>query len=325
MENKKVSEASKKYFSLKSSNNNVSLIIAFLAMCILFSLLTPHFLTLENFINIGTYSSIIAIMAFGLTVAMILGAMDLSQYAIATASGMLIALLNRIETPIGVAIILAILMGVVLGAINGIIVSFFGVNAIITTLGTQQIFRGIAYIVSDGKNITLKNEFFSFLGRGYVLGIPIVMIFMAIIFAITFYVLKYTPFGRKVFAIGGNAYASYLSGINIKRVKMGAFIYSGITAALGGILLSAQIGVAMPTAGIGSEMDVIAAVILGGVSLAGGNGKVSSTLLGILILQTISNGLTLLSVQSYWQMIIKGFVLILAVLLDVMRTKRAKG
>ncbi len=325
MGNNKVSEGIRKHFSFRGSNNNISLIAAFLAMCILFALLTPHFLTVENFVNIGTYSSIIAIMAFGLTVAMILGGMDLSQYAIATASGMLIALLNRAGMPIGISVALAVLMGVALGAINGTIVSFFGVNAIITTLGTQQIFRGIAYIVSDGKNITLKNDFFSFLGRGNIVGIPVVMIFMVIVFAITWYVLKYTPFGRKVFAIGGNAYASYLSGINIKRIKMGAFIYSGITAALGGILLSAQIGVAMPTAGIGSEMDVIAAVILGGVSLAGGNGKVSSTLLGILILQTISNGLTLLSVQSYWQMVIKGSVLILAVLLDVMRTKRAKA
>lgn len=307
---------------IKKGGTNLSLIIALAVMVLLFSILSPHFLSLKNILNIATYTSINAIMAFGITVAMILAAMDLSQYTVAAVSGMVVALLLQNGCPVVVAVIVAVLVGCALGALNGLIVSKFGVNAIIATLGTQQVFRGAAYLVSDGKNITVNNEFLNTLGRGNLFGIPIVFILMVVMYCVTSYMLKYTSFGRKVYAIGGNKNASYLSGINIQRVQMGGFIYCSAAGAIGGILLASQVGVAMPTAGIGSEMDIIAAVVLGGVSLSGGAGKVSGTLLGALILQTIGNGMTLLSVQSYWQMVIKGIVLILAVLIDVMRSKK---
>lgn len=307
---------------IKNAGTNVSLIIALAAMALLFSILSPHFFSIRNILNIATYTSINAIMSFGITVAMILAAMDLSQYTVAAVSGMIVGLLLNAGCPVGIAILVAIVVGCALGAINGLIVSKFGVNAIIATLGTQQVYRGIAYLVSDGKNITINNEFLAFIGRGRVCGIPVVFMLMIVIYFITVYVLKYTGFGRKVYAIGGNKNASYLSGINIERIQLGGFIYCSAAGAIGGILLASQVGVAMPTAGIGSEMDIIAAVVLGGVSLSGGAGKVSGTLLGALVLQTISNGMTLLSVQSYWQMVIKGLVLILAVLLDVIRSKK---
>ena len=248
--------------------------------------------------------------------------MDLSQYTVAAVSGMVMALMLRAGLPTGVAIVCALLTGVLLGLLNGVLVSICGVNPIIATLGTQQIYRGFAYLVSNGKNILISNDFLTFIGRGDILGVPVVVLLMIVMFAITAYVLKYTSFGRKIYAIGGNKNASYLSGINIRRVQMGGFVYCSVAGALGGILLASQVGVALPTCGIGSDMDVIASVVLGGVSLSGGCGKVSGTLLGALILQTISNGMTLLSVQSYWQMVIKGIVLILAVLIDVMRSKK---
>ena len=304
------------------AGTNLSLIIALAVMCLLFSILSPHFLSLKNLLNIATYTSINAIMAFGITVAMILAAMDLSQYAVAAVAGMVAALLNQNGFPIGIAILSAILIGILFGFLNGLIVSKFGVNAIIATLGTQQIFRGAAYLVTDGQNISLNNEFLTTIGRGDIFNIPIVVILMLAMYFITGYLLKYTGFGRKVYAIGGNKNASYLSGINIERVQIGGFIYCSAAGAIGGILLASQVGAAVPPVGIGSELDVIAAVVLGGVSLSGGSGKVSGTLLGALILQTISNGMTLLSVQSYWQMVIKGIVLILAVLIDVMRSRK---
>lgn len=304
------------------AGTNLSLIIALLVMGIVFSVMSEHFLTTRNLVNIATYTSINAIMAFGVTVALILASMDLSQFAVAAFSSMIAAVMIQNGSPVGLAVLVALLLGGLLGFINGAIVSFFGVNAIITTLGTQQVFRGCAYLVTDGKNIPINDEALTFIGRGSVGPIPVVIILMVIAFAITGYVLKYTSFGRKIFAIGGNKTASYLSGINIKAVQIGGFIYCSVAGAIGGILLAAQAGVAMPTRGIGSDMDVIAAVVLGGVSLSGGNGKVSGTLLGALMLQTISNGMTLLSVQSYWQMVIKGIVLILAVLLDVMRSRK---
>lgn len=319
----KTMNAHKKLGSLLSkAGTNLSLILALLVMSVLFAIMSPHFLTLRNLVNIATYTSINAIMAFGITVAMILAAMDLSQYTVAAVSGMVMALMLRAGLPTGVAIVCALLTGVLLGLLNGVLVSICGVNPIIATLGTQQIYRGFAYLVSNGKNILISNDFLTFIGRGDILGVPVVVLLMIVMFAITAYVLKYTSFGRKIYAIGGNKNASYLSGINIRRVQMGGFVYCSVAGALGGILLASQVGVALPTCGIGSDMDVIASVVLGGVSLSGGCGKVSSTLLGALILQTIGNGMTLLSVQSYWQMVIKGIVLILAVLIDVMRSKK---
>ena len=305
----KTMNAHKKLGSLLSkAGTNLSLILALLVMSVLFAIMSPHFLTLRNLVNIATYTSINAIMAFGITVAMILAAMDLSQYTVAAVSGMVMALMLRAGLPTGVAIVCALLTGVLLGLLNGVLVSICGVNPIIATLGTRQIYRGFAYLVSNGKNILISNDFLTFIGRGDILGVPVVVLLMIVMFAITAYVLKYTSFGRKIYAIGGNKNASYLSGINIRRVQMGCFV--------------SQVGVALPTCGIGSDMAVIASVVLGGVSLSGGCGKVSGTLLGALILQTISNGMTLLSVQSYWQMVIKGIVLILAVLIDVMRSKK---
>lgn len=241
----KTMNAHKKLGSLLSkAGTNLSLILALLVMSVLFAIMSPHFLTLRNLVNIATYTSINAIMAFGITVAMILAAMDLSQYTVAAVSGMVMALMLRAGLPTGVAIVCALLTGVLLGLLNGVLVSICGVNPIIATLGTQQIYRGFAYLVSNGKNILISNDFLTFIGRGDILGVPVVVLLMIVMFAITAYVLKYTSFGRKIYAIGGNKNASYLSGINIRRVQMGGFVYCSVAGALGGILLASQVGVA---------------------------------------------------------------------------------
>ena len=208
----KTMNAHKKLGSLLSkAGTNLSLILALLVMSVLFAIMSPHFLTLRNLVNIATYTSINAIMAFGITVAMILAAMDLSQYTVAAVSGMVMALMLRAGLPTGVAIVCALLTGVLLGLLNGVLVSICGVNPIIATLGTQQIYRGFAYLVSNGKNILISNDFLTFIGRGDILGVPVVVLLMIVMFAITAYVLKYTSFGRKIYAIGGNKNASYLS------------------------------------------------------------------------------------------------------------------
>ena len=228
----KTMNAHKKLGSLLSkAGTNLSLILALLVMSVLFAIMSPHFLTLRNLVNIATYTSINAIMAFGITVAMILAAMDLSQYTVAAVSGMVMALMLRAGLPAGVAIVCALLTGVLLGLLNGVLVSICGVNPIIATLGTQQIYRGFAYLVSNGKNILISNDFLTFIGRGDILGVPVVVLLMIVMFAITAYVLKYTSFGRKIYAIGGNKNASYLSGINIRRVQMGGFVYCSVAGA----------------------------------------------------------------------------------------------
>ncbi|MGI6114374.1 MAG: ABC transporter permease, partial [Mahellales bacterium] len=197
-------------------------------------------------------------------------------------------------------------------------------NPIITTLGTMQIFRGIAWLIND-TTIMIKDPFLIELGRGRLFGIiPYSAIIAAVVVLIAYYILKYTSFGRKVYMVGGNEHASYLSGIDSRKVKYGAFVISALTAALAGFLLSCQVGAALPQAGAGTEMATISAVILGGISLAGGKGKITGTILGIMILSTINNGLTLLSVNAYYQMVVSGSVLILAVLIDVIRSGALK-
>ncbi|MBC5647626.1 ABC transporter permease [Christensenella tenuis] len=306
--------------AIKNSGTTFSLVIVYIIMCIIFGLLSPHFFTVNNFLNIGIYSSIIGVMGAGVTVAMLLGAMDISQYATATLASIVAAMLLQEEVNLFVVIIAAIAVGISCGAVNGVLVAVLKIPAIIVTLGTMQIFRGIAYLLAGGKTIMIKNADFDLIGKGYIGNtIPICIVIMVLVFILIYYLLRHTGFGRTVYAVGGNESASYLSGINVVRVKFLALVLCGVCSAVAGLITSSQVGAAIPSNGVGSEMGVLSAVILGGISLSGGKGRISGTIIGVLILATIQNGLTLLSVQSFYQMIINGIVLILAVLMDVIR------
>jgi len=313
------------YDKLKNSSTTFSLVIVYLVICIVFANLSPYFFSVNNFLNIGIYSSIIGIMGAGVTVAMLLGAIDISQYSVATIASIVSAVLLSKGIGNGPVILIALLIGIVAGSVNGLLVSILKISPIIATLGTMQIFRGIAYLVTSGKTIMIDSEEFAYIGTGYLFDrIPLPIIIAVVVFIITYYVLRYTAFGRKIFAVGDNEDASYLSGINVVGIKFGALVICSMTAAIAGLILSSQIGAAIPSTGTGQEMGVLSAVILGGISLNGGKGRVSGTVIGILILATIQNGLTLLSVQSFYQMIINGLVLILAVLMDVVRSGELK-
>jgi len=305
---------------MSGAGSLLSLMLAYLVICIVLSFMSPYFFTVENFLNIGIYSSIVSIMAAGLTVTMILGGLDISQYATATLAAIVVGMMAREDYPPLFIILIALMSGLICGAINGIFVTKLRISPIITTLATMQIFRGIAFLITNGNNIMIRNEFFLELGRGYTLGMPNTILLMIIVNALVFYILKYTIFGRNVYLVGGNSNASYLSGIKVNRTRLGALIFSGLSAALGGILLASHVGVTQTNSGMGSEMDIIAAVILGGISLSGGKGSIFGTIIGVLILATISNGMTILGVQPYYQMITRGCVLALAVLLDSLRS-----
>ena len=300
-------------------NTQVTLIIAIVVMCAIFTILSPVFLSLKNFINIGSYTSIMGVMATGLTLAMFLGGLDISQYSVAAFSGLFTAVLLQHEIPVGIVIPAVVAIGFAMGAVNSFIITKMKVNPIITTLGTSLIFRGAAFIMTKGRYLPIDHRVVNFIGRGRILMIPNVIWIMLITYAVFFYVLKYTVFGRNIYSVGGNASASYLSGINVNRVRFFAFAISGMMGAVAGFIMSAQMGAGLPTAGQGSELDVIVAVILGGVSLTGGKGKILGTLLGVLILGILANGMTLLSVQAYYQMLIRGLVLVVAVYLDTLR------
>lgn len=300
-------------------NTQVMLLIALVGLIIVFSILSPVFFSWQNFINVGSYASIMAVMAAGLTFAMIVGGLDISQYSIVALSGMLTGMLLAQGISAFIVLPLMLLAGMIIGFINAFIITKMRINPIIATLGTQLVFRSIAFMVLDGRYIQVDDPVFNFIGRGNLLGVPFTIWIMVIVYIIVFWIFKYTVYGRKLFAVGGNPEASFLSGININRIRANAYIISGLAAAIGGILFSSQVGAAMPSAGQGSELDVIISVILGGIGLAGGKGKISGTLLGVLIIAILRNGMTLLNVQAFYQMFIRGLVLIFAVYLDSLR------
>lgn len=321
MEIKKVIKSER--FKQLLSGSTISILMAFILISVVFSILSPHYLTVKNFMNMGLYASIIGVMAAGLTVSMLLGCLDLSQYAIGAFATILMCIcVQDMKLPLALAVAAVLLAGIVFGIFNGVVVAVLNINPIIATMGSQYIFRGLCYILTNGRTITFKNDSLAVLGRGYMLGVPNSVWIMAAVFAVLSYVLNQTPYGRSVYAAGANPRASYLSGIHVIKVKITAFVISAVCASVAGIIIVSQVGAAVPSSGVGSDMEIIASVILGGLSLSGGKGKLMGTFLGLMVMVAITNGLTLLSVQSYWQTFIRGIVILVAVYVDSVRSKR---
>jgi ribose transport system permease protein len=218
-------------------------------------------------------------------------------------------------------VVAALALGLVLGAVNGFLVSWLNINSIITTLGTLSIFRGMAQLSSNGQTVRLEG--FAELGSGATLGVPNGVLLMLIVAGIFYVLMRYTVYGRSIYAIGANDQAARLSGVNIRRNLFVVFVMTGLCAGGAGLILTSQLRAAAPIAGLGLELSVVAAVLLGGASLAGGRGTIIGTLLGVLILGTLDNGLTIISVSSFWQEIARGGVLIFAVGLDQLRIRFA--
>lgn len=216
------------------------------------------------------------------------------------------------------AMVVGLLAGLAMGIVNGIIIAKGKVAPFIATLATMTIFRGLTLVYMDGRPITGLGDhlMFQMFGRGYFLGIPVPAVTMMIAFAVLYFILKKTTFGRRTFAIGGNEEAAALSGINVTRIKVMIYGLSGILAALAGIVLTSRLDSAQPTAGTSYELDAIAAVVLGGTSLSGGRGWIVGTFIGVLIIGVLNNGLNLLGVSSFFQQVVKGLVILLAVLID---------
>ena len=291
--------------------------LALILVCALFSSMTSRFLTPTNISVILNQVSVNAILAFGVTFVIIAGGIDLSLGSLVAVCGVVVALLSQNnEYSLWLAIIGTLIAGIALGALNGIIVVFTKVPPFIVTLGTMTIGRGVALILSKGRPISELNESLNFLGNGDLFGIPIPILFLVLSYATCHILLTKTIFGRYVKAIGGNEMASYVAGVRVNRIKLYVYMISGLFAALAGILLTARINTGQPNAGLGFELDAIAAVIIGGTSTRGGKGTITGTLLGVLFIGVINNGLDLINVSAYWQQVIMGGIIILAVVLD---------
>ena len=290
--------------------------IAFLLLVVVLSFLSDSFLTVGNLLNIARQVSINAIIAAGMTLVILTAGIDLSVGSVLAFSGAIIAGLLSAGQPLLVGIAAGLLLGAVLGLVNGLIVTRGGVQPFIATLGMLTIARGATLVYTDGRPITGLPDAFVWLGAGDVGRIPVPVIIMALVFVAAYVVLTQTVLGRYIYAIGGNEEAARLSGVNVTLYKTLAYVLSGVLAATSGIILTARLNSAQPTAGGGYELDAIAAVVLGGTTLAGGEGSITGTLLGAFIIGVLNNGLNLLNVSSFYQQVVKGVVILLAVLLD---------
>lgn len=299
--------------------SEITVLFALAALWLVLSFASPYFFQVNNILNIGLYSSIMGISATAMTMCVISSGIDLSVGSIMGLAGMFVAdVATRTDSTVAV-IAVGLLVGLACGTFNGLLITKGKITSFITTLSSMLIFRGFAYIYSDGGSIICNTPFLKWLGRGYALGIPVPLILMVACFLVFGFVLSKTEFGRNIYAIGGNAQASFLAGIHVGKTQMYACMLSGLMAGMAGLVITAQSGAGLPQAADGLQMDIIASVILGGASLNGGKGNVVGTLLGILVLSTLSNGMSLLNIPSFWQMVAKGSVLLLAVVLDVAR------
>jgi inositol transport system permease protein len=305
--------------------NNIrqyGLLIVFGIICLIISLITPQFLTVSNWTIIITQVSINALLAFGVTFVIITGGIDLSLGSIVAVTGVTSAMLAHPDSyPVLIPILMGLLAGLLMGAFNGFIITKSKIAPFIVTLGTMTIGRGLALILSDGRPVSNLSDSFNYLGSGTVLGIPVLILIFIFVFAICSIILNKTILGRYIYAIGGNEQAARASGINIDRVKLSVYSISGLLAGLAGILLASRITTGQPNAGAGFELDAIAAVVIGGTSTTGGRGSMAGTLIGVLLIGVINNGLDLLNVTSYYQQVVMGIIIIGAVVLDSLNQK----
>ncbi|HSP21628.1 MAG TPA: ribose ABC transporter permease [Planococcus sp. (in: firmicutes)] len=313
---------------MKLKNSNQSLLqkigpfIGLIVIVLIFSILEPGFLSVNNLLNVLRQVSFNALIAFGMTFVILTGGIDLSVGSILALTGAVSAGLMASGIDPILAMLAGLLLGAILGAVNGVIIAKGKVAPFIATLATMTIYRGLTLVYTEGRPISGlgDNVAFQMLGKGYFLGIPIPVVTMLISFGILYFILKKTTFGRRVYAVGGNEEASILSGINTDRIKIYVYSLTGLLSALAALMLTSRLNSAQPTAGEMFELDAIAAVVLGGTSLTGGRGWIVGTLIGALIIGVLNNGLNIIGVTSFFQQVVKGAVILLAVLLDRKKT-----
>lgn len=310
--------------------------IALLLLCVILSLLSDKFLTVDNGWNVLRQISVNVCISIGMTLVVLTAGIDLSVGSILALSGAVAAglLKSGIELPaqdlfIGFtilgAIMAALLVGSALGFFNGLVITKFKVPPFVATLAMLTIARGLTMLWTKGYPISNLGSPFGYIGTGWFLGIPVLVWIAAIIVLASLIITNKTSLGRYIYAIGGNENAARLSGINISKVKIIVYTISGILAAIGGVMVTSRLDSAQPNAGISYELDSIAAVVIGGTSLSGGRGTIMGTVLGAIIIGVLNNGLVLLDVSPFWQQVVKGGVILLAVIIDKANTSGAKN
>ena len=303
--------------------NNIGILVVLVVFGFILSLLTENFLTNNNIISVLRQISINMFIALGMTLVIILGGIDLSVGSIVAMSGTLIVgFIATQGLPIWMAIVLGLLIGTLAGLINGFLVARFSVPAFIVTMAMMNIASGVAYVYSGGRSTRIKDEFFVRIGTGYLFDvIPLPVVYMVVLILAFVFLLNKTKFGVYIYAIGGNRESAKLSGVPIRKVEMAVFTISGLLSAFAGLVLASRMYSGQPSVGKGYELDAIAACVLGGVSMSGGKGRISGTVIGAMVIGIISNGLNLMGVSSFWQLIVKGIIILFAILIDSQKDK----
>ncbi len=298
----------------------IGLLALLIVMIVALSFGSPYFMTANNLINILLSVSVIGTMAAVSTLVMVSRNLDLSVASIAALAGVVAATVaTKWGFPAWTTILIAVGVGAACGAVNGIFINVFRINSIITTIGTLSVFRGVAFVLTDGSSTLINDDTLIYLGSGRLGGVPVSVWLMLAIYCMVHFIAARTRVGRSFYAIGANPRASLLSGLRLGRYRLLVFVASGASAGIAGILLNGQSGTAMPGAAAGYELMVVTAVLLGGTSLHGGEGSVVGTLLGVLIIGVLNNGMTLLSVPSFYQTVANGLLLLIAVGVDQYR------
>ena len=303
---------------LASHIQDFGALIALVLLVVVIGVISPEFRTLSNFLSLLRQSSINGFIAFGMTCVILTGGIDLSVGSVLALSTALCAGFITNGVPVGLAMVLALIIGTALGAVSGLLVTKGRLQPFIATLITMTVYRGPTMIFMDGKPISNLGDSFTLkvVGKGNFYHIPIPAITFVVMFLIFMFVLEKTTFGRRVYATGSNEQSAKLAGINVNRTKLITYAISGCMSALSGLILLSRLSSAQPTLGSGYELDAIAAVALGGTSMNGGRGRVWGTFVGILIIAVLNNGLNILGVSSYYQDVVKGIVILIAVLSD---------
>lgn len=298
--------------------------VIFVALVIVLACLKPSFISLSNLVNILKQASINGILAFGMMFVIIAGGFDMSVGSTVAFSGVLAAMLGQGNYPLLVPLVVAMLAGLAVGIVNGVGVAVGNLPPFIMTLGTMTAVRGLALVVSKGKPIVGISAGYKAIAASSVCGIPMLAVFLLAIIIICSFVLSKTVYGRRVYACGGNLQAARVSGINTTKIRISTFAIAGLLAGLCGFLMTSRVTIGQPTAAESYEMDAITACVVGGVSMSGGVGKPWGVVVGCLLITVIANGLDIMGVSSHWQKIVKGLIIVLAVLIDV-RSKSKKN
>ena len=299
------------------------IVIALIILCTVFTIANSRFLSLANFMNIFQQVAVVAIAAFGMTWVILLGEIDLSVGSIIAVAGMVGAQSLALGTGFPAALLITIIAGAILGAVNGLLTARLLLPSFIVTVATMSIYRGLVSLPTGGAPLMISDPNWQAIGASHFLGVPLIIWILLVLFLANHIALSMTVFGRETYLTGGNREAALYSGIRVNRIKIIIFTLSGIMSAIAGILLSSRLYSAQTNAGVSYELDAIAAAVLGGTSLSGGVGTIPGTLIGALIIGVLNNGMNMLSVPYFYQLIVKGVVIIIAVWLDV-RAKRRK-